>query len=379
MLNGPLTVLQILPSLESGGVERGTLEVGAELVARGHRSLVVSGGGRLVESLEQAGSRHFEAGVGKKSPLTLRWVGWMKQLMRDEQVDVVHVRSRVPAWVTWLAWKSIPESQRPRLVTTVHGQYSVSRYSEIMTRGEAVVAVSNTIRDYILASYPRVSEDSIRVIHRGVDPAEFPRNFEPPVEWIKSFCEQFPEAHGRRILTLPGRITRLKGHDHFLHLLSELKSRDLPVHGLVVGGEDKRKARYGQEIRDLVTRLGLDGAVTFTGLRSDMREIYAISDLVLSLSSKPESFGRTVLEALSLGTPVLGYSHGGVGEILRHVYPNGAVAVGDIVQLCDQAETVLARNTTLPEVRAFRLQDMLDQTIALYEELVGRPQQRIAA
>lgn len=373
MLNGPLTVLQILPSLESGGVERGTLEVGDELVRRGHRSLVVSGGGRMVADLEAAGSQHFTASVGKKSPLTLRWVSWLKSLMRSEHVDIVHVRSRVPAWVTWLAWKSLPESQRPRLVTSVHGQYSVSRYSEIMTSGEVVIAVSNTIHEYIQTNYPRVPTEKIRVIHRGVDPAEFPRNFEPPVSWIKSFCEQFPGTHGKRLITLPGRITRLKGHDDLLRMLADLKSRGLPVHGLIVGGEDPRKAQYAQSIRDLCTELGLQDDVTFTGLRSDMKEIYAISDLVVSLSSKPESFGRTVLEALSLGTPVLGYSHGGVGEILAEVFPHGAVQAGDVSQLADQAEAVLNSATSVPEVAAFRLQDMLDQTVGLYEELAGQP------
>jgi glycosyltransferase involved in cell wall biosynthesis len=367
----PLTVLQVLPSLESGGVERGTLEVGAELVRRGHRSLVVSGGGRMVGPLEQAGSQHFEVAVGNKSPLTLRWVGWLKRLMQEQRVDIVHVRSRVPGWVTWLAWNSLPEQQRPRLVTTVHGQYSVNRYSEVMTRGEVVIAVSSTIRDYILANYPAVPEERIRLIHRGVDPAEFPRDYEPSADWLRQFHEQFPQTRGRRLLTLPGRITRLKGHDHFLQLLRDLKSRGQSVHGLIVGGEDRGKARYGRELRKLVKSLSLDDDVTFTGLRSDMKEIYAISDLVLSLSSKPESFGRTVLEALSLGTPVLGYAHGGVGEILRTVFTDGLVKSGDSTELSARAEKVLAANTAVPPFDAFRLEDMLDQTIELYEGLAG--------
>jgi glycosyltransferase involved in cell wall biosynthesis len=374
----PLTVLQVLPALESGGVERGTLEVGAELVRRGHRSLVVSGGGRLVEPLERAGSRHFEAAVGNKSPLTLRWVGWLKLLMQEQCIDIVHVRSRVPGWITWLAWNSLPEQQRPRLVTTVHGQYSVNSYSEVMTRGEAVIAVSATIRDYILANYPSVPEERIRLIHRGVDPAEFPRNYEPPDDWLRQFHKQFPQTHGRRLLTLPGRITRLKGHDHFLQLLCDLKSRGQTVHGLIVGGEDRGKARYGRELRKLVISLRLDDDVTFTGLQSDMKEIYAISDLVLSLSSKPESFGRTVLEALSLGTPVLGYAHGGVGEILRTVFTDGLVKSGDSAELCARAESVLAANTAVPPVEAYRLADMLNQTIGLYEELATETMQRAA-
>ncbi len=151
----PLTVLQLVPSLVSGGVERGTLEVAAELVRRGHRSLVVSGGGRLVGPLVNAGSEHISCPIGLKSPWTLRHVGTLRKLMVARQVDVVHARSRVPAWIGWLAWKSLPSGHRLRFVTTVHGLHSVNRFSEIMTRGEAVIAVSNSVREYLVSGFPR--------------------------------------------------------------------------------------------------------------------------------------------------------------------------------------------------------------------------------
>ena len=142
----PLTVLQVVPELEAGGVERGTLEVARELVRRGHRSLVISNGGRMVEQLQREGSTHIQCPIGRKSPLTLWQFGRMRRLLRDEHVDVVHARSRIPAWVTWLAWKSLPTTQRPHFVTTVHGLYSPNAYSQIMTRGEVVIAVSRTFR-----------------------------------------------------------------------------------------------------------------------------------------------------------------------------------------------------------------------------------------
>ena len=118
MPSHPLTVLQVVPTLESGGVERGTLEVGTELVQCGHRSLVLSGGGRLVPQLEQEGSRHFCWSVGRKSPLTTRWILPLRNLLVHERVDILHVRSRVPAWVAWLAWKALPKQARPRFLTT---------------------------------------------------------------------------------------------------------------------------------------------------------------------------------------------------------------------------------------------------------------------
>ncbi|MFT5325587.1 MAG: glycosyltransferase involved in cell wall biosynthesis [Planctomycetaceae bacterium] len=369
MPRSPLTILQILPELDSGGVERGTLEVGAELVRRGHRSLVVSGGGRMVEQLEESGSQHFSASVGKKSPLTLQQVGWLRKLIIEQGVDIVHARSRVPAWVAWLALRKIPEAHRPKFVTTVHGQYSVSRFSEIMTRGERVIAVSGTIRDYIRENYPGTPIERVHTIYRGVDSAEFPHGYQPSAEWLREFHVEWPKLADKRLLTLPGRITRLKGHLDFLKMLSAVRDSGVDAHGLIVGGVDRRKRRYADEIRKAAAELGLEDDLTFTGHRSDMKEFYAVSDIVFSLSSKPESFGRTVLEALNLGTPVVGYSHGGVGEILNNVFPAGAVPVGDCLELTDRVTRLLEERLTVPPVSQYTLAEMLEQTLQLYEEL----------
>jgi glycosyltransferase involved in cell wall biosynthesis len=371
MLHSPLTILQILPELDSGGVERGTLEVGAEIVRRGHQSLVVSGGGRMVEHLEEAGCQHFSAAVGNKSPMTLRQVGWLRKLIVEQGVDIVHARSRVPAWLAWLALRKIPETQRPKFVTTVHGQYSVSRFSEIMTRGERVIAVSGTIRDYIRSNYPNTLDERIHTIYRGVDPAEFPHGYQPSDQWLQDFQTEWPAAAGKRLLTLPGRMTRLKGHRDFLEMLSSVRQSGVDAHGLIVGGVDRRKQRYAGEIRQAVVELGLEHDVTFTGHRSDIKDFYAMSDVVFSLSSKPESFGRTVLEALNLGTPVVGYSHGGVGEILNDVFPAGAVPVGDCSVLSDRVNRLLQEQAIVSTVSQYSLAEMLEQTLQLYED-VGR-------
>lgn len=369
MPRSPLTILQILPELNSGGVERGTLEVGAEIVRRGHRSLVVSGGGRMVDDLEQAGSQHFAASVGNKSPLTLRQVGWLRKLIIEQNVDIVHARSRVPAWVAWLAMRKIPEVQRPHFVTTVHGQYSVSRFSEIMTRGDRVIAVSGTIENYIRGNYPQTPVDRVHTIYRGVDPAEFPHGYQPSDEWMRDLHREWPSLAGKRLLTLPGRITRLKGHVDFLKMLVSLRDSGVDAHGLIVGGVDRRKLRYAAEVKRAVAEFGLKDDVTFTGHRSDMKEFYAVSDVVFSLSSKPESFGRTVLEALNLGTPVVGYSHGGVGEILSDVFPAGAVPVGDCDELTDRVTQLLEQRTVVPPVSQYSLAEMLEQTLQLYEDV----------
>lgn len=367
-----LTVLQLLPSLESGGVERGTLEVSAELVQRGHRSLVISGGGRLAPALEAAGSEHHTWPVGKKSPLTARWVLPLRQLLLRERVDIVHVRSRVPAWVAWLAWNSLPKRRRPRFVTTAHGLYSVNAYSAVMTRGERVIAISRTVENYLSENYPQLDPDRVRLIFRGVDPNVFPHGYQPSAGWRERWQAEFPHLAGRKIVTLPGRLTRLKGHPAFLELIARLRRSDDAVHGLIVGGEDPKRRAYAEEVRALVRELGLERHVTFTGHRSDIRDIYAVSHVVVSLSANPpEAFGRTTLEALAIGVPVVGYAHAGIGEILTALFPAGSVPVGRLDLAAERIREVLEHGATVPQNTLFTQRRMLDQTLGVYQELAA--------
>ena len=374
--NKKLTVLQLVPALESGGVERGTLEVAQALVEHGHRALVISAGGRLVAPLDQCGAEHHTWPIGTKSFRTLWLVGKLRKFLLEQKVDIVHARSRVPAWIAWLAWRRMHPATRPRFVTTVHGMYGVNRYSRIMTQGERVIAVSNTVRDYILREYPDTPADRIRVIHRGVDDQAYPYGWKPDPVWQQAFFAQFPQAADTLLLTLPGRITRLKGHEDFIELIARLKRRGLPVHGLIVGGATASKHRYLQKLRYRVRSMGMAADISFTGQRDDLKNILAISNLVLSLSTQPESFGRTTLEALRLGVPTAGYGHGGVGEILRTIYPAGLLPLGRIDDACQRIAQLLQQPEPVPDGMFFPLQAMLDQTLGLYEELARAPRRQ---
>jgi glycosyltransferase involved in cell wall biosynthesis len=367
-----MKVLQVLPALDSGGVERGTLEIAAALVAAGHESVVLSAGGRLVEELQRDGSRHQHWDLGKKSPLTLLQIRAVRRWLRQESFDIIHLRSRMPAWIMWLAWRRLDPDTRPRLVTTVHGLHSVSRYSAIVTCGERIIAVSESVRAYILENYPQADAGRIRVVYRGIDPLRFPSGYQAPAEWQDAWRRQYPQLVDHQVITLPGRMTRLKGHHDFLLLISRLKAQGLPVRGLVVGGEDPKRTAYAKEIYRQAAQLGLDKDVVFTGHRVDIREIYTVSDVVLSLSNKPESFGRTVLEPLSMGVPVVGYAHGGVGEILEALFPPGAVPLGDLdgVQRQVVAALEMPPGTVRPN-RQFLLAEMKAATLAVYRELLA--------
>lgn len=370
-----LTVVQLLPELEVGGVEQGTLEIAEALVAAGHRAIVISGGGRLVPALEAAGARHVELPIGRKRLSSLMLIPHLRALFAAEAVDVVHARSRLPAWLGHLALRGMPVAERPRWVTTVHGPYTVNRYSRIMASGDRVIAISEFIRDYIERAYPETPRARIRMIPRGVSPQRFPWGYRPSAEWLARWAGEGPPA-GRRVLTLPARLTRWKGQLDFIEMMALLVQQGLPVHGLLVGGPHPRKREFEMELKDRIATLGLSDHVQLLGQRSDMRELLAVSDVVYSLTREPEAFGRTTVEALSLGRPVIGFDHGGTAEILRDVFPAGLVPVGDIAAAARRTAELLANCPLVPREQPFTLQRLQAETLAVYDEVCQKPSPR---
>lgn len=365
-----MKVMQLLPELNSGGVERGTLEIARALVAEGHESLVVSNGGRLVTQLEAEGSKHLTLAIHKKALSSLWQIRPLRQLIEQHQPDIVHVRSRVPAWLTHFALKGIPATRRPHLISTVHGFYSINRYSQIMTRAEKVIAVSDSVVKYITDNYKNCSAQDIVRIYRGIDPVAFPHGYQPSVQWLHQTFKDFPELENKFLLCLPGRITRLKGHETLIELVEKLQQHYPNLHAVVVGGADPKKAAYLKEMQDTIQSKGLSDKITFVGHRSDIREWLAFSDVVLSLSNQAETFGRTALEALSVGTPVIGWNRGGVAEILSQVYPQGLIAVDDHAALFNAVKQHLDEPQQVKPVTMFSLKEMCDQTLHLYKQVL---------
>lgn len=369
-----MKVLHLLPSLQSGGVEQVVLELGEGLCRAGVENLVVSAGGPLVATLEAQGSRHLQRPIGEKSPLTLFQVPAMECLLRRERPDILHLHSRVPAWVGYLAWKLLPEKIRPGLVTTFHGFHSVNFYSGIMAKGQRVIAVSRCMRDHILANYPGTNPATIVVIPNSVDTRHNFAGYKPSEAWLGEWRREFPELQGKYTLCLPGRITRLKGHEDLIPVLQELLRRGIPAHAVIVGEVKKGKEAYRDELRAAFQRAGLDDAVTWTGQRGDLRDILCACRATLSLSRQPESFGKTTLEALALGRPVAGYDHGGVGEQLATFLPEGRIPPGDTAAMAD----LLARwhaNAPCPVTpfpAPYRREDMIGAHLQTYAELTVR-------
>ncbi|HEY0906529.1 MAG TPA: glycosyltransferase [Methylophilus sp.] len=367
-----LTVLQVLPALQSGGVERGTLEVAAYLIAQGHRSLVMSAGGRMVADLEAAGSTHLTCPVGRKSLLTLFWIPKLQRIWRQMQVDIVHVRSRFPAWVVYWAWRTMPRAQRPRLVTTVHGYYRPGRYSRIMTAGEQVIVISKTIQAYAQKHY-QLQDHRMTLIYRGVDTAQYAPGYQPDAAWKQQWFAEYPQTTGKRLLVLPARISRWKGAEDFVELVGMVCRQHKDIHALLVGELDGSKQAFADTLQRQITLAGLSDCITLTGYRKDVKQIMAIAEIVYSLSLAPEAFGRTTLEALSLGVPVIAYDHGGVAEQMAALLPEGAVQVGNIAEAAILTLNWLEERPAVRPNTLFTLADMQQKTLEVYQRVMSRP------
>lgn len=365
-----LTVVQLLPALHSGGVERSTLEIAAALVAAGHRSIVISAGGRLVDDLVAGGSEHLRLPVGRKSLRAAATAFALRRQLAALKPDIVHARSRLPAWLARFALRGMA-APRPRFVTTVHGLNSPGRYSGVMRRGERVICVSDTVREHVLRHWPDTDPARLRVVPRGVDPTAFPRGFAPDPSWHADWAASHPALQGGRVLLMPGRGTRLKGHAEAIELLATLRAEGLDLRLWLLGAEEPGREAYLEELRSLAAARGVDASVVISPPVRDVRAAYAVSGLVLQLSAKPEAFGRTVVEALSVGRPVLGWDRGGVGELLRALYPAGAVAPGDRAALAVVARALLAAPAPMPVTIPHTLAAMQSATLEIYDQLVA--------
>ena len=358
-------IAQIVPKLDAGGAERSAIEIASALHAAGHRALIIAGSGRWSALAKQSGAELIELDLSGRNPFLLRHVLTLRQSFIREKIDLIHSRSRLPSWLVWAARKTM--ATPPRWVTTVHGLHSISSYSAIQHAGESVIAVSQTAQDYIQQHY-RNAPKTMQVIPRGIALARYqtPTNTHT---WRAKFEREFPTLAGKRLLLLPGRGTRLKGHAHAIALLAALKS-DHTLALFCPGALEAHRRQYVAELRALAEAQGIAERVVFAASRTDLVALFHEAALVLQLSNKPESFGRTVAEALACGAPVLGFKHGGVGEQLRQFFPAGAVALNDSAELVLAAQRLLDQARPEAPAGLFKLADMQQQTLAVYWSLL---------
>ncbi|WP_321575853.1 glycosyltransferase family 4 protein [Sneathiella sp. P13V-1] len=371
------TIMQILPALEGGGVERGTIEMAAAIKAKGWNAIVVSNGGKMVYELDKIGATHLTLPVHSKKPWVMyRNIKRIRQVIERYGVDLVHARSRAPAWSAYAAARA----EKVPYVTTFHAAYTrggffKNAYNGIMARGQKVIAISDFIAGHIAENY-MTPEDKIVTIPRGVDCHKFNPGA-VSAERIIKMATDWALPDGVPIIMLPGRLTRLKGHVELIQALSRLEDKNFLA--LFVGAGQGREA-YRTEITNLVKSKGLEGKVQIKDYCSDMPAALMLADIVVSATNVPEGFGRISVEAQAMGRPVIATAHGGSLETVLNGETGWLVPVGDIDAMASAVKTALGMSGEEREKVAararqhvtdnFTVEKMCNATLEVYEDVL---------
>jgi len=308
-----LCVMQVLPALISGGVERGTVDIALALIQQGNQAIVVSSGGGMVKQLNDIGATHISLPVQSKKP----WVMWknaqvLKKIIQDYNVDIVHARSRAPAWSCY--WAS--NHTKTPYITTFHGAYGHSNrlkrwYNSVMLKGNLTIAVSNFISEHIIKIY-QPDFKNIQVIHRGIDTEVF-SSTRIDTSRVDKLRKKWNISASKTVIMLPGRLTRLKGHSILINAISQMEHTGFIC---LFVGDNHGNTSYQNELETLIKKLKLEKTIQLVGGCNDMPAAYQLADIVISASIKPESFGRISCEAQAMNCLVVATNHGGTKEVL---------------------------------------------------------------
>ncbi len=359
-----MKIIQLLPELNEGGVERGVVELNREFVKRGHSSVVVSSGGKMVPLITEAGGQHITFNVCSKNPFTVPFRSYGLQRLFDElQPDIIHARSRVPAWLCHFANKN----SRYPFVTTVHGMNSVNRYSRIMTTGDRVICVSEVIKTYLLKNYAGLDQDRLHVIQRGVDMQLF-----DPERVDQDYVEDLRNSLNLKdtfIVGSVGRITYLKDYETFIAAIAKCAETIPNIRGMIVGGVREDKEDYLVGLKRLSASLGMEERIIFAGSHTRMPEIYSLFDVMVNASLKMGNVGRTVTEGLAMNTPVIATTFEGLRNLVVDGV-NGYVInnqdVEDLAQSIKKLHATPIRETRLTVDPTFTLDAMVEDTLKIY-------------
>ena len=376
-------ILQVLPSLETGGAERGCVDMAAAIAEAGGTALVASSGGAMVDELERRGGRHIGLPLASKNPLTIRRnIGRIDFLMEDRGVDLVHARSRAPAWSAYFACRrrGVP------FVTTFHAVYNYrsaakKRYNSVMARGERVIAISQYVARHARDVYG-IAPERLQVIPRGIDLARFHPDA-VSADRIAALRSRWEIPDGARIVLMPGRLTRWKGQGVLIDALAQLTGQDggtAPVYGVIVGSDQGRSA-YRRELEAQVERAGLSRSVILADHCGDMPAAYALCDVAVHASIEPEGFGRVIVEAQALGRPVIATNIGAPPETVLPeetgwlVPPEDPAALarilGRALALDARARHEMSQRAIAHVAAHYGLSRMTAATLGVYKEVLA--------
>ncbi len=378
-------ILQIIPAMEMGGAEAGTVEISSYMKKKGWNVIVASSGGSLVKKLNLRNINHIKLSLNSKNPLIIFFnifrIAW---IIKKYKIKIVHVRSRAPAWSTYYACSML---KGIKLVSTIHGAYDNQNifkkiYNSIMLKSVKIIAISNYIKNYLLKNYKfsKKKMEKIVVIPRGVDLVRFnPKNINSKRLFFLSKLWDLPD--GIPIILFPSRIAPFKGHKTLLKAISLLKKESEIKFICLMTGLPKKNSNYISEINSIIEDNGLSEYVKFTGPCTDMPAAYKISDIVVSPANKPEGFGRIIIESQSMNIPVIASAHGGSLELIKNNYngllfkPNNEHDLADklkyLLFLSKNERDVIIKRANILVRKKYNIDKMCDLNLKLYNSIIN--------
>lgn len=419
-----MIVMRLLSSLKHDESERGIFQLGRMLVKNGHTSIIIASANAdqsLVKRLERDGNHYHKLVMRKKSWSSLFNVLALRRMIEHYSPDIIHVHSRTPAWVLYWALKGARVKQKPKLVSTIYGFYPLNSYSHALLRSDTIISVSDSVTDYLKtelgidddaiqsddvnnkqphqSSNPEAtkiistkqcpnkvsvdtsvvavppptkhkSQPNIVRIYRGVDTRKYLYRYNPSVYWLRKTFAEFPELEHKKWLLFPTVIGQEYGQEWLIDILGNLQDKYPNIHVIIMDDDKDRAKIIYEEFRQRAFALGLDDKITFVGKkRNDLREWLAAANIVLALANRPESIGITILQAIHLGTPVVGWDKAAYHEILSHLFPQGLVKHYNAVTLCKSIKAQLEMSNRPIITEAFTLKQMVDETMQVYQDL----------
>ena len=384
-----MIVMRLLSSLKHDESERGIFHLGRALVKNGHTSIIVSSAdddNELVKRLERDGNLYHQLYMNKKSWLSLLQIAPLRHLIEQYNPDVIHVHSRTPAWILHLALRRARVKRPPKLVSTMYGFYPINKYSQALLDVDTIITVSDSVTNYLKKGLRRedMGTKVIKRIYRGIDTRRYPYRHNPSVYWLRRTFAEYPELEHKKWLVFPTIIGNEYGQEWLIDILGNLQQQFPNIH-VIIMDEDYRDGDVAHEdFRQRTTALNLNERITYVGSkRNDMREWLSAANIVMALANQPESIGINALQAIHLGTPVIGWDQAAFSEILQPLYPQGLVKNYNAQSLCKAVRNQL-ESITRPEITdLFTMREMISETLAVYQNLytasLAEDELRIAA
>ncbi|WP_084349654.1 glycosyltransferase [Moraxella oblonga] len=379
-----MKVMHLSSSLKHDEAERGIYAITHALAKAGHESMVIGSAhpdDELVTRLVRDGTIYHQMIMPKKSWWSLRHVFRLRTLIDDYKPNVIHVHSRTPAWVLHWALRPYPKSSRPKIVATMYGFYQLNSYAKALFNADIIITASKSIHAYLIDKLAEKKEEldidefpfQITCIKRGIDVRKYPYRHHSSVYWLHNVFAQYPELEHKKWLMFPTPVGAEYGQEWLIDILGNLQEQFPNIHAIIAEDNDPL-APQDVAHEDFIQRLhalNLQDKVTFIGRRPpDMREWLSSANVVLALASHPESIGITAIQAIHLGTPVIGWARGAFADILKATYPQGIIKEETAIALCKTIKSHLKNAFRPAMTHEYTIDQMTAETLAVYQSLV---------